>query len=174
MAKKKAPKAKKKKPTPFTVRVKKLAAASPRERRLNSEVAQLLDEHRDGGGRFKAGNPGGPGNPMAARANQLRAIFMESADPDTIRKSWIRAQVEAAAGSIEHMRLVFSIVMPKNVQIDVNVKHEFEQRLAMVVRGAQSSMVEEAQAAEVKINELMEQASAVGQHNPVQRAALPG
>lgn len=174
MAKKKAKK-KAARTKGFTVRVKSVAASpSMRTKRIEREVDELMKGHRDGAGRFKAGNPGGPGNPMAARANQLRSIMLNATDPDLIAKAWLRCQVEAANGNVECMRIAFPIVMPKNVQIDVSVKAEFEQKLALVVKGAAASMIEEAAAADEQIRRMMEEASAGnGRNNQVQPAALP-
>lgn len=40
---------------------------------------------RTSGGRFAAGNPGGPGNPYARRVARLRSLILESVTDDDLR-----------------------------------------------------------------------------------------
>ena len=45
-----------------------------------------FSESRDLIGKFKAVNPGGPGNPFARRAAELRREFLEAVTLDDVRK----------------------------------------------------------------------------------------
>ena len=54
-------------------------------------------EGRDHNGRFQKGNRGGPGNPHAKRATQLRSAVLRAVTPDDIAEV-IRALVVAAKG----------------------------------------------------------------------------
>ena len=50
---------------------------------------------RDGRGRFTTGNPGGPGNPHAARVGEWRSVLVETVTPADLR-AVIRMLLEKA------------------------------------------------------------------------------
>ncbi|HOX40196.1 MAG TPA: hypothetical protein PL033_19610 [Candidatus Brocadiia bacterium] len=59
---------------------------------------------RDSTGRFVRGNPGGPGNPMNRRVNELRVALLECVTPDDMQ-AVIHALVDAAkAGDVAAIR----------------------------------------------------------------------
>ena len=67
--------------------------------------------HRDTRGRFIAGNPGGPGNPLAARVGRLRAALLEAVTPEDIQSVVRRLVEEAREGDVAAARLVLERVL---------------------------------------------------------------
>ena len=70
-------------------------------------------------GRFAKGNPGGPGNPLAKKANQLRVALSKAvtvADIRTIAKKMIDL---AREGDIQAAKLVFDRALGPIVEVDV-------------------------------------------------------
>src|SRR5690242_7469103 len=55
------------------------------------------DSHRDDGGRFKAGNPGGPGG-ARRKANELRRAAEEAVSTDMVRGVMRKVAVQALQG----------------------------------------------------------------------------
>ncbi len=83
---------------------------------------------RDTRGRFRKGNPGGPGNPMARRVGKLRAALIRSVSPDEVREI-IASLVKAAKGGDKSAtRLLFDRILGPPIQAD------YEERLATLER----------------------------------------
>jgi hypothetical protein len=77
---------------------------------------------RDSGGRFAAGNSGGPGNPFARQAAQLRAALYEAVTADDIREIARALITQAKAGERWAIReLLDRIVGRPTVAVDVEV-----------------------------------------------------
>src|SRR5215471_10232735 len=78
--------------------------------------AETGNPFRDNAGRFCKGNPGGPGNPHARYAAELRKAFAEEVKPEDLRKL-ARALVEKAqAGDCAAARLVLSYSLGKPLE----------------------------------------------------------
>ena len=87
---------------------------------------------RDAGGRFRKGNPGGPGNPMARRIGKLRAALIRSVTPDEVRQI-IASLVKAAKdGDVSAAKLLFDRLLGPPVQAD------YEERIDAMERSIES------------------------------------
>ena len=68
---------------------------------------------RSKNGRFQVGNPGGPGNPHAAKISQLRAALLSAVTPTDI-KAVIHKLIELAkSGDLDAMKLLLDRVTGK-------------------------------------------------------------
>jgi hypothetical protein len=77
------------------------------------------DNGRDPAGRFTKGNPGGPGNPFAKRAGELRSALM-AALTDEDWQAVVRKLVDCAkAGEPWAIREVFDRTLGKPVEADL-------------------------------------------------------
>ena len=102
---------------------------------------------RDAGGRFRKGNPGEPGNPMARRVGKLRAALIRSVTPDEVRKI-IAGLVKAAVdGDVSAAKLLFDRLLGppqrREMRMDVPwavVRPELDQA-SPVVRHRQSGRI---------------------------------
>lgn len=73
---------------------------------------------RDARGRFRKGNPGGPGNPMAKKVGRLRAELIRSvtlAEVRKIAKGLIQAAID---GDVSAAKLLFDRLFGPPVQAD--------------------------------------------------------
>lgn len=66
------------------------------------------DGGRDAGGRFAAGNPGGPGNPYARRVAALRSALLDAVTADDVREMARALLDQAKAGDAAAARLLLS------------------------------------------------------------------
>ncbi len=80
--------------------------------------------NRDAGGRFRKGNPGGPGNPLAKKVGQLRAALVESVSPEEVKEVVARIVELAKGGDVPAMKLLFDRILGPPIQAD------YEERLA--------------------------------------------
>ena len=74
---------------------------------------------RDTRGRFVKGNPGGPGNPLAKKANQLRVALSRAvtvADVRAIAKRMIEA---ALGGDVQAAKLILDRAIGPSVEWDL-------------------------------------------------------
>ncbi len=56
-----------------------------------------MDDNRDSNGRFRQGNAGGPGNPLAGKISKLRAALVAAVNEEDIREI-AHALIETAKG----------------------------------------------------------------------------
>jgi hypothetical protein len=68
---------------------------------------------RDAKGRFTAGNRGGPGNPFARRAAELRSAFLAAATPEDMQRICQRLITMAALGDLVAAKLVLGYLLGK-------------------------------------------------------------
>ncbi len=70
-------------------------------------------------GRFVAGNPGGPGNPYAARVGELRSALLSAVSPGDLAA--IAKQLVAAAkgGDVAAAKVVFERVLGRPLEADI-------------------------------------------------------
>ncbi len=82
-------------------------------------------------GRFLVGNPGGPGNPHAARVAKLRSALLRAVTERELR-AVVKALVEQArAGNIAAARELLDRVLGKPVEADLLERLEaLEERVA--------------------------------------------
>lgn len=73
-------------------------------------------DHRDAAGRFTAGNPGGPGNPSAAKVAKFRAALLAAVTEDDITAIVAKLVQLAKAGDIDAARLILDRLMGKPIQ----------------------------------------------------------
>jgi hypothetical protein len=68
---------------------------------------------RGGGGRFAAGNPGGPGNPFARQTAALRKAMLDAVTPEDIQRI-VQALIDKASkGDVAASKLVLSYTIGK-------------------------------------------------------------
>ena len=60
---------------------------------------------RDAGGRFAKGNPGGPGNPGAARVAEYRKAIHAAIEPELVVRVLLRMAAAALEGDVQAARL---------------------------------------------------------------------
>jgi hypothetical protein len=87
----------------------------------NPPTANADKPQRDSRGQFAKGNKGGPGNPFAARINQLRSLIYKCLD-DKAFVALVHAMQKAAdKGDVAAVKLLFeySIGRPKDVDGEV-------------------------------------------------------
>jgi hypothetical protein len=68
---------------------------------------------RDAKGRFTTGNRGGPGNPFARRAAELRSAFLAAATPEDMQRICQRLITMAALGDLVAAKLVLGYLLGK-------------------------------------------------------------
>jgi len=88
---------------------------------------------RDAGGRFRKGNPGGPGNPMARRVGKLRSALVRSVSPNEVKEIITGLVKAATAGDVSAAKLLFDRLLGPPVQAD------YEERLGTLERLAEST-----------------------------------
>lgn len=70
-------------------------------------------------GRFVAGNPGGPGNPLGRKVGQLRAALIDAVDVADIRDIADTLIQQARGGDIDAMKLLFDRTLGRVVEADL-------------------------------------------------------
>lgn len=89
---------------------------------------------RDCLGRFQKGNAGGPGNPLARKASQLRSMLMRSVTASELRNV-VKALVQAAiAGDVQAARVLLDRVLGPPTPLD------YEERLAALEQVARDRL----------------------------------
>ena len=73
---------------------------------------------RDDRGRFASGNPGGPGNPLAAQVGRLRAALLEAVTPEDIAAIIARLIEQAKGGDVRAIREVLDRTLGKPQEAD--------------------------------------------------------
>jgi hypothetical protein len=69
--------------------------------------------HRDGGGRFVKGCPGGPGNPYVRQVARLKNALYQALTEDDIRAVAHRLRDKALAGDVAAARLLLDYALGK-------------------------------------------------------------
>jgi hypothetical protein len=64
-----------------------------------------FSDGRDGKGRFRAGNSGGPGNPHSKRSNRIRAEIFRAIDPKAVGRIVKRLLDKAETGDVDRTTL---------------------------------------------------------------------
>ena len=82
-------------------------------------------------GRFAEGNAGGPGNPHAKRANQIRTLFYETVSDDDVRKIIRKMTDDAKAGDDAARREIFDRLLGRPHQatettVNMMAEHKIE------------------------------------------------
>ena len=75
-------------------------------------------DQRDSRGRFAKGNPGGPGNPHAAKVAKLRTAFLDAVTEEDVRNVLAALVAEARAGSVPAIREFLTRVMGQPQAVD--------------------------------------------------------
>ena len=70
---------------------------------------------RDAGGKFVPGNPGGPGNPLAKRVNQIRARILAQITREDLNEIIAKLIEQAKAGDIVAIKEVLDRCMGKSI-----------------------------------------------------------
>src|SRR4051812_47583774 len=79
----------------------------------NQKGAPLLDVGRDVNGRFRQGNPGGPGNPFARRVAALRKALLDSVSEQDVRDVAEMLKLKARQGDVAAMKLFLQYCVGK-------------------------------------------------------------
>ena len=79
---------------------------------------------RGPGGRFAAGNKGGPGNPYARRTARLRAALLQSVKPDDLREVIAALLAQAKAGDVASIRELLQRLLGPPEALDVLARIE--------------------------------------------------
>jgi hypothetical protein len=90
-----------------------------KERSMTTAPSPSGSNGRGAGGRFGKGNPGGPGNPYAARVGRWRATLAETvtdADMQAVAKTLVKA---AKAGEAWAVRELLDRTLGKAVEADL-------------------------------------------------------
>jgi len=87
----------------------------PRER------LRLLDSHPylDDRGRFKAGNPGGTGCPVAARVARLRAALLGAVTPEDLKAVVVALVTRAKTGDLAAIHELLDRLLGKPIEADI-------------------------------------------------------
>jgi hypothetical protein len=85
---------------------------------MSTAIEPTTPDSRDGRGRFKAGNPGGPGNPFGRYVGANRKEVFAHATPERIRMLLDRIFALAMEGSIAAAKFYFSYAVGKPVGMD--------------------------------------------------------
>ena len=70
-------------------------------------------------GRFRKGNPGGPGNPFAGRVQALRAALLEAVTPEDLREVVVRMVADAKVGDHQARKELLDRVLGRPLEADV-------------------------------------------------------
>lgn len=82
------------------------------------------DSGRDGSGRFTKGNAGGPGNPFARRAAEIRSALYDAVTVEDVA-AVVRALVEAAKGGQGWaVRELLDRLLGRPVELDILARLE--------------------------------------------------
>ena len=77
---------------------------------------------------FKTGNPGGPGNPFAARAGRIRAALLEAVTDDDVAEVVAALVREAKAGNVPAARVLLDRTLGPPVAADLLERLEAVER----------------------------------------------
>lgn len=98
---------------------------------MDDPSANGTDGARDPSGRFAKGNPGGPGNPHAARVAKLRSALLDAVSEEDVVAVVQALVTEAQAGNTAAAREVLLRVLGKPESFDLLERLEaLEARLA--------------------------------------------
>ncbi len=78
-----------------------------------------FENGRDDRGRFTTGNPGGPGNPHAAKVMNLRSALFRAVTEQDVRDVLAALIAEAKAGNVAAQREFFNRVLGQAEAVDV-------------------------------------------------------
>ncbi len=70
-------------------------------------------------GRFVAGNPGGPGNPYAARVGELRSALLGAVSPGDLAAIAKRLVAAAKGGDVAAAKVLFERVLGRPLEADI-------------------------------------------------------
>src|SRR5688572_2349049 len=77
------------------------------------ETPKTEQSERDGQGRFKVGNGGGPGNPFARKVAGFRAAFIELVSNEDVQKVTTVLMNLALAGNLQAIKLFLGYALGK-------------------------------------------------------------
>ncbi|NLE38906.1 MAG: hypothetical protein GX621_12855 [Pirellulaceae bacterium] len=77
------------------------------------------NRERDHRGRFAKGNPGGPGNPLAARVAMLRSAIIAAVDDKDVAEVVARLIVQAKSGDVAAAKLFLERVFGPPLPVDI-------------------------------------------------------
>ncbi len=92
---------------------------------------------REANGRFAKGNHGGPGNPFARQTAAFRRQLLEAVTPQDMEAICATLILRARAGSVPHVKLLFSYVIGKPTDavnpdtLDLQEMQQYRQELGM-------------------------------------------
>jgi len=81
-------------------------------------------KQRDERGRFLPGNPGGPGNPLAARVSKLRGVLLDAVKPEDMRAIVLKLVFLAKDGDTVAARILFDRVLGRPIESDLLARIE--------------------------------------------------
>ena len=84
--------------------VETVGQATTDQVRVEDDPALTQSSGRDRAGRFAKGNPGGPGNPHARRAQELRTAFFAAVSDEDLRAVVLALVREAKGGDVAAAR----------------------------------------------------------------------
>src|SRR5688572_8602794 len=79
----------------------------------SAEGKPLMNLGRDVNGRFRSGNPGGPGNPFARNVASLRMALLEAISHDDVKEVIEAIKEKARQGDVPAARLLLSYAIGK-------------------------------------------------------------
>jgi hypothetical protein len=79
---------------------------------------------RDDRGRFLPGNPGGPGNPLAARVSKLRSALLNAVTEDDVKEIVRKLVSLAKSGDTVAARILFDRVLGRPIESDLIARIE--------------------------------------------------
>ena len=74
---------------------------------------------RDAGGRFAKGNPGGPGNPLAAKVGRLREAAFDAVSEADMRAVLAKLVEQAKAGDIQAAKVLLDRCLGRTLEADL-------------------------------------------------------
>ena len=86
---------------------------------LNPPSPNGANGNRQTGGRFAAGNPGGPGNPHARQVAALRSALLDAVTPADMTAIVAKLVTDAKAGSVQAAKEVLERVLGKPIEPDL-------------------------------------------------------
>lgn len=94
---------------------------------MNQPLAPVTDGHdRDNRGRFLPGNRAGRGNPLARRAQRLRAELYRAVTPDDLRAVVAALVAQAKLGDVPAARELLSRLIGPPADLLVQHEHQHE------------------------------------------------
>jgi hypothetical protein len=86
---------------------------------IREKLPEATKSARDKKGRFRAGNPGGPGNPLARKVGKLRAVLLASVSVKDIRLVARVLVKEARRGNMQAVRELLDRLFGRPVEADL-------------------------------------------------------